>query len=384
MRRRCLNRWFILTVLILGIVGGNLFAQSTDRYFDTLDKKSDVVTLTILYPSRGTIGSLIGLQKEGFFPSRDIIVVGAYHEKEFTDYKASQKFADEKGLGWLKFHKIVGEIDKDNLFRKNGCTPDFEKIFSFSDGIIFFGGADIPPEIYNEKTILLTGIQTPYRHYLELSFVFHLLGGSQDEDFQPLLEVEPEFPVLGICLGEQTLNVGTGGTLFQDIWFERYGKTYLEDVVKLGRERWHNNPLRRLYPEERLLSYNMHRILLKAEGKFCSEMGFDKKDTPYIISSHHQAVQKLGLGMRVIATSLDGKVVEAIEHERFPYVLGIQFHPEFSTLWETEKKFRITLEDEKFSLRSILEENPPSYAFHRKLWAWTIEKVRKYHDAHVN
>ena len=66
------------------------------------------------------------------------------------------------------------------------------------------------------------------------------------------------------------------------------------------------------------------------------------------------------------------------------FQVGIQFHPEFSTLWETEKKFRITLEDEKFSLRSILEENPPSYAFHRKLWAWTIEKVRKYHDAHVN
>ena len=152
--------------------------------------------------------------------------------------------------------------------------------------------------------------------------------------------------------------------------------TYLEDVVELGRENWHNNPLPRLHPQEELLRYNLHRIMLRRDGKFVNEMGFQSTDTPYIISSHHQAADKLGKGLKLIATSMDGQIVEAIEHEKFPNVLGLQFHPEFYTLWETEKKYRIEMEDEPFSLRSILEDNPPSYAFHKKIWDWFIGKLK--------
>lgn len=58
--------------------------------------------------------------------------------------------------------------------------------------------------------------------------------------------------MLGICLGSQTLNVGTGGTLFKDVWSEIYGKKYLEGVIQIGRENLHKNPFARLYPEEKL------------------------------------------------------------------------------------------------------------------------------------
>lgn len=365
----------LVILLILFVWTVTASTEITGRYFDTLDKKSDVLTVTIMYPSRGSLRSLMALMKEGFFPAEEIIVVGAHHEDEFSDYASSKKMAEDEGLTWLKFHTIQGELNRDNLYQKNQCTADFEKIFEYSDGIIFFGGADIPPELYGRKTNLLSGIRTPYRHYVELSFIFHLLGGLQDEDFKPLMAEKTDFPVLGICLGEQTLNVGTGGTLIQDIWFEKYKKTFIEDIVPLGRSKWHNNPLARIYPEEDLLWYNMHQIKLLDGGKFTKEMGFTKKDTPYIVSSHHQAVDKKGKGIRVIATSMDGKVVEAIDHEVYPNVLGVQFHPEFSTLYQTERTFRIEQKDDPFTLRSVLENNPPSYKFHKAIWGWYVSKL---------
>ena len=51
-----------------------------------------------------------------------------------------------------------------------------------------------------------------------------------------------------------------------------------------------------------------------------------------------QMVDKLGEGIKIAATSLDGKVVEAIEHRKYPSVLGVQFHPEFPILWDQTKK----------------------------------------------
>ncbi len=373
MKSRTTQACIILLIFLVWTV--SVSAEVTGRYFDTLDKKSDVLTVTIMYPSQGTLRSLMALMDEGFFPGKDIIVVGAHHEDEFSDYMATKIMAEEQGLDWLKFHTIQGALNRDNLYQQNECAADFDKIFKYSDGMIFFGGADIPPELYGRKTNLLTGIRTPYRHYVELSFIFHLMGGFHDEDFKPLMADRTDFPVLCICLGEQTLNVATGGTLIQDIWFEKYNRTFIEDIVPLGREKWHNNPLARINPEDDLLWYNMHTIKLLDDGKFVKEMGFTNEDMPYIVSSHHQAVDKKGKGIRINATSLDGKIPEAIEHVDYPNVLGLQFHPEFSTLYQTEKKFRIEQDDEPFTLRSVLEENPPSYKFHKGIWAWYVSKL---------
>lgn len=380
MKNTLLKTATLLIIFILITCGGEPPILLEERFFDTYDSDSQELVITIMYPSTGSIRALIGLRDQNFFPTENIIVVGAYHEKELTNYERSKAFVRENRLEWFKFHKIIGELNKNNLFRKNDCTPDFKKVFKNSDGIIFFGGADIPPETYGLKTNLLTRIRTPFRHYVESSFVFHLLGGYQDDNTQAFLEPEPDFPVLGLCLGEQTLNVGTGGTLIQDVWSEKYGKTYLEDVVKMGRENWHTNPLARLYPQEELLGYNLHPIKFTEKGKFISVLGFGNEDNPYIISAHHQAVNKLGKGMKIAATTMDGKVVEAIEHNRFPHVLGVQFHPEFPMLWDDNRTYRIELDDEKKSIPTILEENPPSYEFHKRIWAWFCENIQKYHN----
>jgi putative glutamine amidotransferase len=104
---------------------------------------------------------------------------------------------------------------------------------------------------------------------------------------------------------------------------------------------------------------------------FCAVWGLSKNDQPYVYSAHHQQIEKLGHGLRVIATSLDGKVVEAVEHDRYRNVLGVQFHPEAGDLFDTTFRTRFTPDDPApSSLLSFLKSHPPSSAFHQKIWAW--------------
>jgi len=382
MKEYPLKKFLLVYFLLLLFSSSLLFPQSKYRFFDSAEPLSKYVRLTIFHPSEGIIRSIAELKNNEIVTLKNLLVVAVFHEKEQYDYKKSIDFIKQNNIDWVKFHKLTKNIYSYNLFQENSLSDEFKNIFTKSDGIIFFGGADIPPYIYNEKTNLLTSIRTPYRHFVELSFIFHLLGGFQNNDFKPFLDSAPQFAVLGICLGEQSLNVGTGGTLVQDIFSEIYGKTYLEDIITMSRENWHRNPLVWLYPEKKLLSYSMHRIRLKENSKFVSEMGFNKEDTPFVLSSHHQMVNKLGKKFKVSATSLDGKVIEAIEHEKYPNVLGIQFHPESSLLWDPEQTFKFTLKQKKeISLRSILDNNPPSFAFHKKLWSWFCEKLDEYHKS---
>jgi putative glutamine amidotransferase len=178
------------------------------------------------------------------------------------------------------------------------------------------------------------------------------------------------------------LNVGTGGTLIQDIWSEVYGKTYLEEVVQMGRDNWHTNPLARLYPQEKLMGYNLHPIEFVKNSKFVTVLKFQTEDHPTIMSAHHQAVKTLGKGMKIAATTMDGKIVEAIEHEKYPQVLGLQFHPEFPMLYDKNGKHRITMDDEEKSIPTIFQENPPSYEFHEAIWSWFVENINKYNKNH--
>jgi len=384
MKTAFLKKPLILIFFLFCFLTALLFSQSSERFFDRKEMTSKEVILTILDPSVGRIRSLIELRKQALIPIENLVIIGVYHEKKTTNYEKSIEFVKENNLEWVKFHKLSGELDKDSLFQQNSLTGEFEKIFNKSDGIIFFGGADIPPSIFYEKTNLFTHIRTPYRHFFELSLIFHLLGGLQNKNFKAFLESEPQFPVLGICLGCQSLNVGTGGTLIQDIASEKYGKKYVEEVIALGPENWHTNPLTRLYPEkarsQNLFHAHMHPIKLLEKSKFVTELGFKPEDKPYILSAHHQMVDKLGKGIKIAATSLDGKVVEAIEHQKYPNVLGVQFHPENPVLWDLTKKFKMRLEDtEETSPRSFLEKNPPSFDFHKKIWAWFSKKLDAYH-----
>jgi putative glutamine amidotransferase len=339
----------IVAIIFISLSVFQAAAQTPPRFFDTVKEPHRGIRLTICYPSTGTLKAVLALKDQGLLPPAPFELIGIYQAK-------------------------LGPAD---LFRPNAASKEFKDIFDKSDGLIFFGGPDIPPPTYGQKTNLLTQVEDPNRHYFELSLVFHLLGGSQDASFKGFLETRPNFPVLGICLGMQTLNTGTGGTLVQDVWADTYGKTFVEDIIPLGQPNWHTNPWRRLEPLDRkILPYMLHPIKLDPQSMFCAGLGFKPGDEPYIMSAHHQAAGRIGQGFRPAATSLDGKVVEAVEHTRYPHVLGVQFHPEFPMLWEAEPKYKFTPQDKDlFGILAYLKAHPPSLEFHRKLWLWFFAAV---------
>jgi len=345
--------------------------------------QDDKITVISLYPSTGTIRDWVMLREKGLIDIPNLTVLGVYHERERTDYKRAQDYVKTNKLDWFSFHPVTASLSPEVLFGKNECTAEFEKLFKDADGVVFFGGPDILPGLYGEKTSLLTRVEDPYRHYLELSFVFHLLGGYQDKSFTPLLASRPDFPVVGFCLGGQTLNAGTGGTLTQDIWSEVYGLSTFEDVIALGPDAWHTNPFSRLFPWEMFTGYFYHPILFTPKGAdFCRKIGIEPEAAPLVFSAHHQQAEKLGKGFEVIATSTDGKVTEAIAHRRYPNVLAVQFHPEAWVNYHPTIRVRFTPEDkEPKGLKDNLEAHPPTMEFHRKLWAWIAGKWVAGHSA---
>lgn len=371
----------VLAAVVSAVLAAALPAAPAERFLDAAPEAYEGVRLTIFYPSAGSIRALANLFAKGILDPAGVTVVGVYHEKEATDYVGAARYAADNGLTWMKFHAVDAPIGPDVLFRKNDCTPEYEAIVRKTDGAIFFGGPDIPPAVYGKKTSLLSEIEDPYRHYFELSAVFHFVGGPQaeaDDAPKPLLERRPKFPVLGICLGFQTLNVGAGGTMVQDIWNEVYGEDSLEDIFKLGPQRWHNNPWPRLRPDLKLLRYTLHAIKLGADGAFVREWGYSAAALPVILSSHHQALDKVGRNFKVIASSLDGRVAEAIIHLVYPNVLGIQFHPEFPALWDPDFRGRFTPDDQAPTcLLSVLEQKAPSLDFNKRIWSWLGSRIRE-------
>ena len=124
------------------------------------------------------------------------------------------------------------------------------------------------------------------------------------------------------------------------------------------------------------MAYPFHRIRLKKESVFVRKLGFSAHDLPNVATAHHQAIGKLGAGLSATATSLDGKIVEAVEHARFTNVLGIQFHPERHTLYRKGFFQRAkTGAPLIFNPLAFLKANPPTYAFHLAIWKWFAEQV---------
>jgi len=169
----------------------------------------------------------------------------------------------------------------------------------------------------------------------------------------------------------QTMNVATGGDMYQDIPSDIYGLKYVEDVLGLDNNKMHRNYWLNIDTDENLNRHSFHKIKLVDNQFFTTKFKLNKNDKPYVCSSHHQAVKDIGMGFNVAATSIDGKVVEAIYHNKYKNVLGVQFHPEFYTLHnpDSEQK-RMKPTDKELLTEHEMLKKLGSYPFHLQYWEY--------------
>jgi putative glutamine amidotransferase len=330
--------------------------------------------LMLLHPTVSNIENIEWMVGNKMIDIPGVELVGIYFAKEAYDYSASEKYLAEHHVNNYKLRKIEGDLKPEDIYRENSCTPAFRKLFEESDAILFFGGPDMPAAIYGEKQNLLTEVTDPYRHYFETSLFFHLIGGSRNTSFQPLLSGNPDFIIRGFCLGMQTMNVAAGGTLIQDIPQEIYHKNTLEDVVAQPIDNQHRSYVSPLYPLSDLFGDNFHAIKIAKTGYLRELATISGATSPKVLSAHHQAVGRKGAYLEVIATSTDQKIIEGLQHSEFKNVIAVQFHPEPAWLYKQETRLT-TIPGIIFSPNELLVKSN-SLAFHQLFWKDFSDKVK--------
>ena len=160
------------------------------------------------------------------------------------------------------------------------------------DGLVLQGGVDICAQTYGAKPWREDTDSDPIRDEYELDLLHGFISADK--------------PVLGICRGCQLLNVYFGGTLVQDIPTQWPGAIAHQDTVSYDK-----------------LTHEVHFM----PGSRLSDIyGYEPRR---VTSIHHQCVDKLGQGVVLEARSPIDLVPEGIRHTAYPFVLGVQWHPEF-------------------------------------------------------
>ncbi|HEY6335626.1 MAG TPA: gamma-glutamyl-gamma-aminobutyrate hydrolase family protein [Alphaproteobacteria bacterium] len=159
-------------------------------------------------------------------------------------------------------------------------------------GLVVTGGAfDVDPSLFGATTKHPTVKTKDGRTAFELA----ILKGALKRDM----------PVLGICGGQQLLNVVLGGTLIQHI---------PEEV---------DNALAHEQPNPRTEPGHVVRVV---KGTLLHRI--TGSDALEVNSAHHQAAKDIGRDVIVNATAEDG-IIEGIEHPSYRFCLGVQWHPEY-------------------------------------------------------
>lgn len=146
--------------------------------------------------------------------------------------------------------------------------------------VVLPGGADVDPSWYGQERADGTEQADLVHDRCDLTLARDCIAARM--------------PLLAICRGMQVLNVAAGGTLRQDI-----------DEGEVP----HRN--------------GMHAVSLESGSAVARAMGSEQVT---VSSYHHQAIDRIGDGLRVTGRSDDG-CVETLEHDTAP-VLAVQWHPE--------------------------------------------------------
>jgi putative glutamine amidotransferase len=162
-----------------------------------------------------------------------------------------------------------------------------EETLEAVDGLLFSGGSDLDPQLYDQEPHDETIGVHPERDRAELA----LLEAALARDM----------PVLAVCRGSQVLNIARGGDLVQ----------HLPDVV--GDEKHKHTPG----------TFADHDVTLEGGTRIAALLG----ERAPVKSHHHQGFGRVGTGLRVAAHAEDG-TIEAVEDPERRFALGVLWHPE--------------------------------------------------------
>ena len=161
-------------------------------------------------------------------------------------------------------------------------------------GLLLMGGADVEPSLYGATRHAATEPGPRARDDFEIEL-------ARDA-------VSRDMPILAICRGVQVLNVALGGTLIQHVpdittTEHRFSGTGGYSVA---------------------LSSCSHPVVLERDSLVSRILG---TESVTMNSAHHQALDRLGTGLRVVGRAPDG-IIEFVEHSERTLCIGCQAHPE--------------------------------------------------------
>lgn len=165
-------------------------------------------------------------------------------------------------------------------------------------GLLLTGGSDVNPALYGESAVPETQPPDDVRDSAEAALIDEALAR--------------EVPLLAICRGMQILNVHLGGSLIQHL------PSAAHHVKRT--------------PDKALPA---HPVVIEP-GTLLA--GVIQSGTVDVNSRHHQAVARLGSGLRVAARDPEDGVIEAVDLPLYRYVLGVQWHPENQAVEDPQQR----------------------------------------------
>ncbi|MFT3863569.1 MAG: gamma-glutamyl-gamma-aminobutyrate hydrolase family protein [Solirubrobacterales bacterium] len=193
------------------------------------------------------------------------------------------------GITYLKAIEAAGGLP---LVMPPLADDAIEPLLDRLDGICLSGGPDLDPSLYEAKPHPELGPIEPELDRFELA-----VAARADAR---------EMPILAICRGTQALNIVRGGALHQ----------HLPD---LSTEVSHRQSNPGTEPS--------HAVEVDPDSQLAEVLGGDEVEVSDVNSFHHQAIDRLGEGLRVSARAPDG-TVEAIEDPDRRFLIGVQWHAE--------------------------------------------------------
>lgn len=171
---------------------------------------------------------------------------------------------------------------------------DLQELAALCQGFIFTGGPDPHPFLWGEEIHKNCGPISVKRDQMELALLS--------------IAMEQKKPILGICRGAQLINVGLGGDIYQDI------ESQYHAVFPVA----HRQPLPSSYPSHHIdvRDGSLLAAIAKTTGRI------------EVNSHHHQSIRKLAPGMIAGGVAPDG-LIEEIELPEYPFLIGVQWHPEY-------------------------------------------------------